>query len=62
MEISKVLRVERGIEDCRAGWVSESLAWRVYMIERQDMRSRERTEQRKRLDSWNTIYWCVTYA
>lgn len=45
MKISKVLGVERGVEDCCTEWALKRLAGGAYMIEWQDVRSRECTEQ-----------------
>ena len=62
MEVSEILGVNRGVEDCCARWPLRSLAGGMYMIKRQDMRSRECTERWEILDYRNAIHVDVTYA
>ena len=46
MKVSEILGVDRSVEDCCAGWPLESLTGGMYMIERQDVGSRECTKKR----------------
>ena len=62
VKVSEILGVNRGVEDCCARGPLQSPAGGMYMIKRQNLRSRECTEKVGSVRPSKVMHADVTYA